>query len=562
MPDLRTLKSPAIDVRLHRLVVRLGWLVLAIAVTYGFVWRARQYGGHYSFSIDELAIARNVTERSVLGLFGRLDFAQIAPVGFLLALKACASLFGPSEWSLRLVPFLCGLAAIPLFWMVARRTLLDSGAAAAATALVALATPLAMWSVVLKQYALDVVAVLAVIAMADWMLERSLRRRDMLVLGGTGCVAAFVSHAVIFAIAASGVVLLADAVYRERRDEFAKRAVVLGAWAAIAASLVLWTTAHAFPPDRLYARKFWSPQFMPWHVHEATQWLWAQFLALFTGDPWPNADLRYARPKIWILLVAIGAVFLLRRRPRHALLLVLPAVLALAASALRQYPFGGRPTLFLVPLALLLVAAGAQAIGSLIGRSAAALAPMLLVPFGLLAMAAYPPTFQPEHLRPGLEYLSSRVQPGDAIWVYYGAAPAFTYYTRRFPIEADVMLGTCDRTDPSATLRQVDAARGRSRVWIVVTHIDPAERRSLFRYLDTIGTRLDTYSRDVRKEAVTASSVSLYRLDDPERLRLASASDAIAYQIDEPSPWSCYGPMSLLPGSEQAAAAALEREAE
>jgi len=128
-------------------------------------------------------------------------------------------------------------------------------------------------------------------------------------------------------------------------------------------------------------------------------------------------------------------------------------------------------------------------------------------------------------------------------------------------MRAEVMFSSCDRTDPRATLRQVDAARGRERVWVVLTHIDAAERRALLGYLDTIGTRLDTFSLDTRKEAMTASSVFLYRLDDPDRLQRASAEDISVSPIDDPSPWSCYGPMSAQPGSERAAAMALAREA-
>ena len=94
----------------------------------------------------------------------------------------------------------------------------------------------------------------------------------------------------------------------------------------------------------------------------------------------------------------------------------------------------------------------------------------------------------------------------------------------------------------------------------MLTHIDAKEKRALLGYLDAIGTRLDTFSLDARPDAVTASSVFLYRLDDPERLARASAEDLPVSPIADPSPWSCYGPMSVLPGSERAAAAALARD--
>lgn len=561
MPELLTPTRESPQAPVDRFAAKLAWLVLLIAVAFGLAWRVRQYGAQFSFSVDELAIARNITDRSIRGLFQRLEFGQIAPIGFLLGLKTSASLFGTSEWSLRLLPFVSGLVTIPLFWLVARRALLDTGAAAAATALVALATPLALWSAALKQYSLDVVAVLAVIATSQWLLGRDLRRGDILRAVSVGGAAALLSQAAVFAIAASAVVLLADAFDRRRRTEFASRAIVIAVWASVSASTLLWSYALALPADRLYMRKFWNPQFMPWQVTAAPQWLWDRIVSMFSGGPWPNGELQYARPKVWILLLAIGALVLLIRRPRHALLIVLPVLFTLGASAVRQYPFGGRPSLFLVPLGLLLIVAGAHAIGSMAGRSAGTLAALILVPFAAVPMLQLPPSYQPEHLRPGLQYLSARLQPGDTVWVYYGAAQAFAYYSRRFPMPADVMFSTCDRTDPRATLRQADAARGRERVWIVLTHIDAAERRGLLGYLDTIGTRLDAFSLDTRKEATTASSIFLYRLDDPERLQRASAEDVSVPPIDEPSPWSCYGPMSAQPGSERAAAVALAREA-
>ena len=112
MPEAFTPPRESPEAPVNPLATRLAWLVLVIAVAFGLVWRARQYGAQFSFSVDELAIARNVTERSLAGLFQRLEFGQIAPIGFLLALKTSASLFGPFEWSLRLVPFLSGLAAM------------------------------------------------------------------------------------------------------------------------------------------------------------------------------------------------------------------------------------------------------------------------------------------------------------------------------------------------------------------------------------------------------------------------------------------------------------------
>ena len=52
-----------------------------------------------------------------------------------------------------------------------------------------------------------------------------------------------------------------------------------------------------------------------------------------------------------------------RRWPGGLFLLISPLVLALAASALHQYPFHGRLVLYLVPTYLLLLAEGVAAVG-------------------------------------------------------------------------------------------------------------------------------------------------------------------------------------------------------
>ena len=68
------------------------------------------------------------------------------------------------------------------------------------------------------------------------------------------------------------------------------------------------------------------------------------------------------------------------------------------------------------------------------------------------------------------------LQPGDAVWAYYGAGQAFEYYRRTIPLKADVTLGRCDRGDPRNYLEQVDSQRGRSRVWVLAAHMSAAFR--------------------------------------------------------------------------------------
>ena len=56
------------------------------------------------------------------------------------------------------------------------------------------------------------------------------------------------------------------------------------------------------------------------------------------------------------------------------------------------------------------------------------------------------------------------------------------------------------------------------------------------------------------------AGVYLYRLDDRERLTRADAATFAVPPIDDPSAWSCFGPVSASPEGDRAAILALELE--
>ena len=102
---------------------------IALALgTAGALLRLWQYFGRGTLWIDEAAIARNVLARSPAALLQPLDFAQIAPKGFLLIEKLAVDTFGASDRVLRLYAILTALAALPLFYPLARRVLSERGA--------------------------------------------------------------------------------------------------------------------------------------------------------------------------------------------------------------------------------------------------------------------------------------------------------------------------------------------------------------------------------------------------------------------------------------------------
>src|SRR5258706_13146620 len=92
-----------------------GKFMLSGLILLGLLLRLRQYLTWRSLWLDEAMLALNITGRSFAGLLQPLDYYQGGPLGFLLAEKLGITLLGNNELSLRLIPFLAGLA--PLLWL-------------------------------------------------------------------------------------------------------------------------------------------------------------------------------------------------------------------------------------------------------------------------------------------------------------------------------------------------------------------------------------------------------------------------------------------------------------
>src|SRR5579883_2362813 len=152
-PAIDIVRSPAAPPRGHwaRLIPP---LLVGLALVAGVGLRVLAYARNPSLWIDEAMLALNILYRGPAELFEPLDMNQGAPVGFLLAAKACVAGFGGNEFSLRLIPFAASLAGVVLFGVFAYRAL-PLTAARYAVALFALSPYLAGYAAEFKQYGLD-----------------------------------------------------------------------------------------------------------------------------------------------------------------------------------------------------------------------------------------------------------------------------------------------------------------------------------------------------------------------------------------------------------------------
>ena len=499
---------------------------LSALVALGAALRVWQYLADMSMWFDEFSIARNIGERSFVQLLTQpLAYEQTAPLGFLAAVDIAKRLFGTSDMSLRLFPFLCGIAALFVFRRLAERALVGV-AIPIAVGLFALSPPLIRYSAELKQYGGDVLVTSLLMLVALELCAREPTRRGCLVAGAVGVVTVLFSQAAVLVLTGLGAALFVRWLFERTDTTRAPVLVTVPIWAcaAIGGLLVarLYMTAHTMA----FMHDFWRSRqgFLPLPPSAAATMLWTRDRLLQFFD----AMSLYPIPVLYSVLALAGFVALWRRRD-VALILAGPLAVTFAAAVAQQYPFRMRLVLFLLPTLLLTSAAS---VGWVVDR-VTAMNPAAGLAMGIaallppaMAIVLAPPPYVVEPFKPILAYVQAHRQPGDRIYVYANAYMAITRYGPLYGMPlGNYVTGACDDSLFAPFYADVDRFRGAPRVWIIgssVPDFRPA-RMALRKYLGAIGVKRDSL---VRRSVPPMDPVSaeLYDLSDSARLRSATAT--------------------------------------
>jgi 4-amino-4-deoxy-L-arabinose transferase-like glycosyltransferase len=518
----------------YRVLIGAGWTLVGI----GCVLRILQYVANRSLSIDESFLALNLIEKSPQRLLHALDFNQAAPLGFLEAQKLAITLFGSSEYALRLLPLLVSLLSLVLFYAVVKR-LLRPLSATLAVAVFSLLDPLVYYSATAKQYTFDVTGTTLVLGAALMIESRPLRRSDLLVLGPLGAILVWFSHASVFGLAGVGVLLVLGWI-RSRNWTLAPALVaVLALWAGSLAAEYVLSRSNLGRILGAFQRGG-GAAFLPlgsghgWFENTIDRLRYVVGLEdAASGQPILGSLPSGVSRSLAVLIVIVGAVgfvSLLFRRPRLALVLVVPPLLAGIAAVVHEYPLVGRTMLFALPSVALCIGEGV-AVFLAATAPKALLAAVAVACVGAIAVlpaihAVHPRTN--EEMKQALRYLGKWHRRGDALYVSAGAQYALAYYhlcgCSAFDPETVWRFSTIARRgftgaiEPRTANLVVDSGRGtaetkpllgRSRVWILF-----AESRdgkiSLIDYLSKHGNSIQSF-RASGPPAI-AASLFLYNL--------------------------------------------------
>lgn len=512
------------------------WSLVAI----GALLRVYQYAGDTSLWFDELSLVKNLVHRSAAQLATEpLGDKQVAPVGFLLAEKAISRVLGESDLAFRFLLLAVGLAGLILFLPLARRVL-DGYAVPFAVATFAIGAPFIRYCAEVKQYGIDMAAVIAMSLLALRLRDPDSTTGRCVRAGIAGAVLVWFSQAAIFALAGLGAALLFA--WLADRDRPTRRALVVAVpvWAIACLAAALVGLRLIAPETRAFMDRFWRFRggFPPWPIRKPADllWLWERTTQLFGDD----MVLRYLWPALYGAVVAAGVIVLWRRNRAGALVVLGPFAVAVAAAVAQLYPFRTRLALYVLPGLMLGLAQGAE----WLRRAAARLHPalgaacmvLLFVAGPAWAFVRVPPPYFVEDYKTVLAFVRAHRQPGDAVFVTPIAGEAVERYGPAYGLApGDYQRGTCSVEDRRVMLREVDGYRGRPRVWVIASAVPPyqAQRAGVENYLAAIGVRGLSVAVPSEKPLFPVSAM-LFDLSDPSRLAAASAE---TFPLEPPGPW-------------------------
>jgi 4-amino-4-deoxy-L-arabinose transferase-like glycosyltransferase len=329
----------------HHRSASLPTVIAGVAILVGIALRVVEFTRDRPLWLDEAMLALNIAGRPFTQLARPLDYDQSAPLLYLWIERFAMTLGGVSERTLRVLPFVAGVALVPLAWLVARR-LAGATTAALAVVLVALSVSLVTFGSEGKQYGVDPLVTVFIAWLTARVADSPDDRTAWLQLVGGGLLALLVSQPAVFSLGGCACALAAE--HRVRRSVTARR---FGLVAAVAWSITfgaLYVLLYRTTAQSAYMRGFWEGTFLDPRAPDFFLRLRLLAIAVFSAPTLAGM----ARAPEWLLAVAwiAGIVTLWRRRRIAAVLALTPLMLAVLACAIGSYAVMDRLFLFAAPL--------------------------------------------------------------------------------------------------------------------------------------------------------------------------------------------------------------------
>jgi hypothetical protein len=412
--------------RLEAIAQVLLWVIIVI----GIGLRISVYLQNRDLIIDEVNIARNLYERSYLGLLQPLDYEQYAPPVFLWIEELSTRIFGFGEMGMKLYPLITGIAAL----FVMRKVLLKLMPARAAW------LPLLMMSVTywyinystcIKQYMPDTMIALILVWLAlTYDIDNTSRKKFIAIWGGVGTLVIWSSMPSVFVLAGVGCYYGLHSVMNKWKG-FGALVLIAIIWLAnFGLFYELMLKAQVGLP---YLQNYHKNYFLIANPQKFQEWQhnWSRLKEILMN----MGGFHYYAWLVSVLFVAVGGFALLFRRPQWFILVLFPVMFTFIAAAMKQFSLIERVILFMMPLLLITLGYGVWQFMQLRFKAVQVLAiigGIYIISHYNEFQFFYKPLITPEFTK-GMEYLDKKGAKGNQVYVHDATRPTYLYYTQIHP---------------------------------------------------------------------------------------------------------------------------------
>jgi hypothetical protein len=457
-----------------------------------------------SLWFDESMISVNIINKNFFELFKPLEYNQIAPILF-LQLEKLFSLISNSEYSLRILPLLSFWISIYLFLKIVNIVFKNKYTVIFSLSIFVFNNILLYYSSEVKQYMLDVLVLILVYFLL--LKTYNCKKNQYYILCIVGCVSIFISNITPVVLFTIGIYLLINSRIKGK-EAYILYLILFSSW-LISFSFYYSYFIHENPASTFMV-KWWSlnNSFMPLNPFslEMYKFIWIKGILIFSSL-FPASKIHTF---ICFLLFIIGNFILLFQKKIGLLVLFLtPICLHLILSSCRLYPFELRLILYIFPTFILPISFGFDYLVRLSFidlrikdfRILAILIPLYFII--LSKQNGFP--LEGEEIKNSLIYLNQNIEKENAVYIYYGAIPAFRYYNdiKFTNISIPIILGNNYRDNNLNYIKELQLLKGQN--WILFSHTYKDEKSFILSTLDSLGFK--------KKQTFNTINSSVYLYD-------------------------------------------------
>lgn len=404
-------------------------LILSLIILLGFLIRLKGFLNNPSFWHDECALGWNIKFKSWIGYFGLLRFAQMASPFFMILTKLVVKVFGFSDLTLRIIPFLSGCLSIIAFYFLSKNLFKTKLAILTAVFLFSINSVLIDFSFQFKPYSLDVlITILCILFFIKVDFEKLNLKQTFL----SGFLLAFIpwfSFVSIFSIAGGWLSL----VLQDFKSDWKKKSVLI---LPVFLSSLLYLVIYLFNNyTKTSLVNYWQSSF----VNSDIRFFFHLFVKNIGYFFYP------VKYNLFIFIFMFMGLFLFyKEKKRVANVCLISFLLLILASFLKLYPFFERLIIFLIPIFLIFIVKPLELVRQDKKIRSTIIIIIFLITFlpqliEINRIGHSKKTSRGENPRQMIKDLVRNIKPGEIILVPSSSDTEFAYYSIFYDIKNKVI---------------------------------------------------------------------------------------------------------------------------